>query len=91
MQTNRSGELSNFRYHAARENSRNTASSAATTLKDTYGNDVVNKKTCRRWFSRFRKDDFSLKDKRRTESRMLKKLHSEQLQVATDENPTCTT
>ncbi|KAM3185002.1 hypothetical protein ACTXT7_007250 [Hymenolepis weldensis] len=42
----------------------NTPSSAATTLKDTYGNDVVNEKTCRRWFSSggFKKDDFSLKD-----------------------------
>ncbi|KAM3179438.1 hypothetical protein ACTXT7_000553 [Hymenolepis weldensis] len=54
----------------------NTPSSAAAkTLKDTYANDVVNEKTCRRWFSAggFKKDDFSLKDERRTESRMLKK------------------
>ncbi|VUZ42446.1 unnamed protein product [Hymenolepis diminuta] len=66
----------------------NTASSAAKTLKDTYGDDFVNEKTCRRWFSAgdFKKDDFSLKDKRRTESRVLKKLDSEQLQVAIDEN-----
>ncbi|KAM3187878.1 hypothetical protein ACTXT7_001375 [Hymenolepis weldensis] len=43
----------------------NTASSAAKTLKDTYGNDVVNEKTCRRWFSAggFKNDDFSLKNK----------------------------
>ncbi|KAM3171170.1 hypothetical protein ACTXT7_017160 [Hymenolepis weldensis] len=55
----------------------NTASSAAArTLKDTYGNDVVNENTCRRWFSEsgFKKDDFSLKDERRAESRMLKKI-----------------
>ncbi|VUZ51495.1 unnamed protein product, partial [Hymenolepis diminuta] len=62
---------------------------------DTYGNDVVNEETCRRWFlpsARFKRDDFSLKDERRTETRMLKKLlTSEQLQVAIDENPTCTT
>ncbi|VUZ51824.1 unnamed protein product, partial [Hymenolepis diminuta] len=38
--------------------------STAKTLKDTFGNDVVNEKTCRRWFSvgGFKKDDFSLKD-----------------------------
>ncbi|VUZ50483.1 unnamed protein product [Hymenolepis diminuta] len=53
----------------------NTASSAAKTPKDTHGNDAVNEKTCRRWFSAgsFKKDDFSLKDERRTESRILKK------------------
>ncbi|VUZ50273.1 unnamed protein product, partial [Hymenolepis diminuta] len=62
------------------------------TLKHTYGNDIVNEKTFRRWFSvgYFKKDDISLKDERRTESRMLMKLNSEQLQVAIDENPTCT-
>ncbi|KAM3188106.1 hypothetical protein ACTXT7_000970 [Hymenolepis weldensis] len=55
---------------------RSTASSAAArTVKDTYGNDVVSKKTCRRWLSAggFKKDDFSLKDERRIKSRMLKK------------------
>lgn len=67
----------------------NTASSAAKTLKDTYGNDVVNEKTCRRWFSRFKKDDFSLKDEPR--AGCSKKLNSEQLQAAIDGNPTCTT
>ncbi|VUZ43615.1 unnamed protein product [Hymenolepis diminuta] len=67
----------------------NTASSAATTPKDTYGNDVVNEKTCKRWFSRFTKDDFSLKDEPR--SGCSKILNSEQLEVAIDENPTCTT
>ncbi|KAM3186517.1 hypothetical protein ACTXT7_004144 [Hymenolepis weldensis] len=55
------------------------SSVAAKTLKDTYGNDVVIEKTCRGWFSRFKKDNFSLKDERRTASRMLKKLNSEQL------------
>ncbi|KAM3185100.1 hypothetical protein ACTXT7_007056 [Hymenolepis weldensis] len=52
----------------------NTPSSAAKTLKNTYGNDVVNEKTYRRWFSAggFKKDDFSLKDERQTESRLLK-------------------
>ncbi|KAM3187385.1 hypothetical protein ACTXT7_002421 [Hymenolepis weldensis] len=52
-----------------------TASSAAAkTVKDTYGNDVVNEKTCRKWFSAggFEKDDFGLKDERQTKSRMLK-------------------
>ncbi|VUZ48992.1 unnamed protein product [Hymenolepis diminuta] len=50
----------------------NTASSVAqlssSSSKDNYGNDVVNKKTCRRWFSAgdFKKDDFSLKDEPRT-------------------------
>ncbi|VUZ45547.1 unnamed protein product [Hymenolepis diminuta] len=69
----------------------NTASSAAKTLKDTHRNDVVNEKICRRWFSAgdFKKDDFSLKDKLRTECS--RKLNSEQLQVTIDENPTCTT
>ncbi|KAM3173276.1 hypothetical protein ACTXT7_012830 [Hymenolepis weldensis] len=37
------------------------------TLKDTYGSDVVNEKTCRRWFSAggLKKDDFNLKDEPR--------------------------
>ncbi|VUZ45274.1 unnamed protein product, partial [Hymenolepis diminuta] len=45
----------------------NTASSAPKTLNDTCGNDVVNEKTCRRWFSAggFKKDDFSLKNEPR--------------------------
>ncbi|KAM3187405.1 hypothetical protein ACTXT7_002381 [Hymenolepis weldensis] len=36
-------------------------------LKEIYGNDVVNEKTCRRWFSAgdIKKDDFSLKDEPR--------------------------
>ncbi|KAF2357242.1 Reverse transcriptase RNA-dependent DNA polymerase [Trinorchestia longiramus] len=67
----------------------NTASSAAKTLKDTYGNDVANEKTCRRWFSRFKKDDFSLKDEPR--AGCSKQLNFEQLHAAIDENPTCTT
>ncbi|KAM3181656.1 hypothetical protein ACTXT7_013932 [Hymenolepis weldensis] len=49
--------------------------------KDTYRNDVVNGKTCK-------------KPERRETNReqdAQKKLDSEQLQVATDENPTCTT
>ncbi|KAM3177599.1 hypothetical protein ACTXT7_004253 [Hymenolepis weldensis] len=37
----------------------------------------------------FKKDDFSLKDEPR--AGCSKKLNSEQLQVAIDENPTCTT
>ncbi|KAM3176859.1 hypothetical protein ACTXT7_005667 [Hymenolepis weldensis] len=53
-----------------------SAAAAAKTLKDTYANDVVNGKTCRRWFSAggFEKDDLSLKDERRTESRIPKKI-----------------
>ncbi|VUZ53784.1 unnamed protein product, partial [Hymenolepis diminuta] len=37
------------------------------TLKDTCGNDAVNEKTWRKWFSAgaFEKDDFSLKDEPR--------------------------
>ncbi|VUZ43445.1 unnamed protein product [Hymenolepis diminuta] len=63
-----------FKFHNG-----NTASSAAKTLKHTYGNDAVNEKTYRRWFSAggFKKDDFSLKNERRTESRIFKKLNSE--------------
>ncbi|KAM3184548.1 hypothetical protein ACTXT7_008127 [Hymenolepis weldensis] len=71
-----------------------TSSAAAKTLRDTYGNDVVNENTCRRWFSAggFKRDDSSLKDERQIESRTLKKLlNSEQLHVAIEENPTCTT
>ncbi|VUZ53011.1 unnamed protein product [Hymenolepis diminuta] len=51
----------------------NTASSAAKTLKDTFGNDVVNEKTCRRRFSAgdFKKDDFGLKDKPRAKNAQL--------------------
>ncbi|VUZ46597.1 unnamed protein product [Hymenolepis diminuta] len=61
--------ISLFEFHQG-----NAPSSAAKTLKDTYGNDVVKEKTCRRWFSAggFKKDDFSLKDERQTESRKLK-------------------
>ncbi|VUZ45680.1 unnamed protein product [Hymenolepis diminuta] len=45
----------------------NMASSAVKALKDTYASDVVNEKTCRRWFSlsRFKKDGSGLKDKPR--------------------------
>ncbi|VUZ38921.1 unnamed protein product [Hymenolepis diminuta] len=45
----------------------NTVSSTAKTFEDTDGNDVVNAKTCRRWFSAgsFKKDDLSLKDEPR--------------------------
>ncbi|VUZ49663.1 unnamed protein product [Hymenolepis diminuta] len=48
-----------FKFHRG-----NTASLTAETLKDTCGNDVVNEKTRRKWFSEggFKKDDFSLKD-----------------------------
>ncbi|KAM3183773.1 hypothetical protein ACTXT7_009708 [Hymenolepis weldensis] len=49
----------------------NTVSSAAKTLKNTYGNNVVNEKNLQKVV--FKKDDFSLKDERQTESRMLKK------------------
>ncbi|VUZ53749.1 unnamed protein product [Hymenolepis diminuta] len=47
----------------------NTANSVAKALKDAYANDFVNEKTCRRWFSisRFKKDDFSLKDEPKAE------------------------
>ncbi|VUZ47456.1 unnamed protein product, partial [Hymenolepis diminuta] len=36
-------------------------------LSSTYGNDVVNEKTCRRWFSAggFKKGDFRLKEEPR--------------------------
>ncbi|VUZ50429.1 unnamed protein product, partial [Hymenolepis diminuta] len=51
----------------------------------------VNEKTCRGWFSAggFKKDDFSQKDEPRVGCSRI--LNSEQLQVAIDENPTCTT
>ncbi|VUZ46316.1 unnamed protein product, partial [Hymenolepis diminuta] len=47
--------------------------------------------TCRRWFSAggFKKDDPSLKDELRAGCST--KLNYEQLQVASDESPTCTT
>ncbi|KAM3179430.1 hypothetical protein ACTXT7_000545 [Hymenolepis weldensis] len=54
-------------YYSIKDDLGNTPSSAAAkTLKDTYANDVVNEKICRRWFSAggFKKDDFSLKDER---------------------------
>ncbi|VUZ55407.1 unnamed protein product [Hymenolepis diminuta] len=76
-----------FQFHQG-----NTANSAPETLKDNYGNDVMNKKTCRRWFSTggFKKGDFSLKDDE-PRGGSSKKLTSEQLQVVIDKNPTCTT
>ncbi|VUZ47281.1 unnamed protein product, partial [Hymenolepis diminuta] len=61
--------------------------SAANTLKDTCGNNVVSEKTCKRWFSCFEKDEFGLKDEPR--AGCSRKLKSEQLQFAIDENPTC--
>ncbi|VUZ47292.1 unnamed protein product [Hymenolepis diminuta] len=66
-------------------------SSAVKTFKDTFENDVVNEKTCKRWFSvgGFKKDDFSLKDGLR--AGCSRKLNSEKFQVAIGENPTCTT
>ncbi|VUZ42035.1 unnamed protein product [Hymenolepis diminuta] len=44
----------------------NTTSSVAKTLKGTYVNDVVKEKICKKWFSlsRFKRNDFSLKDER---------------------------
>ncbi|VUZ49075.1 unnamed protein product, partial [Hymenolepis diminuta] len=44
------------------------ASLAAKTLKHTCATDVLNEKTCRRWClpSRFKQDDFDLKDESRT-------------------------
>ncbi|VUZ56428.1 unnamed protein product, partial [Hymenolepis diminuta] len=59
--------------------------------KSTHGNDVVNEKTCRRWFSAygFKKDDFSLKD--HPGAGCSRKLNSGLFQVAIDENPICTT
>ncbi|VDL19060.1 unnamed protein product [Hymenolepis diminuta] len=84
-----------------REDYGNTSSSAATeaaaaaeTLKDTYGNDVVNEKTRRRWFSTgdFEKDDLSLKDERgEPRAGCSKELNSEQLQVGIDGNATSST
>ncbi|VUZ49070.1 unnamed protein product, partial [Hymenolepis diminuta] len=64
----------------------NKARLAAKTLKHTYANDVENEKTCRRWFSlsRFKQDDFDLKDESRTGDS--KTLNSEQLEVAIDGN-----
>ena len=49
----------------------------------------MNKKTCRRWFYRFKKGDFNLNDEPR--AGCSKKLNSEQLQAAIDENSTSTT
>ncbi|KAM3188079.1 hypothetical protein ACTXT7_001032 [Hymenolepis weldensis] len=77
--------ISSFRLF---DNSRTYASSAATaaaaakTLKDTYGNDVVNERTA--------EGDF-LQTRDKPRAGCSKKLNSEQLQVAADENPTCTT
>ncbi|KAF2358509.1 G protein-coupled receptor rhodopsin-like [Trinorchestia longiramus] len=77
------------RPNAARIQKGNTTISAGRRFKDTYGNDVVNKKTCRRWFPRFKKDDFSLKDELR--KGCSKGLNSEELQAVIDETPTSTT
>ncbi|VUZ54300.1 unnamed protein product [Hymenolepis diminuta] len=46
---------------------RTTTTSVAKTLKDIYGNDVVNEKTYRGWLfaGGFKRDDFSLKDETR--------------------------
>ena len=38
-----------------------TVSSAAKSLQNTYGNNVINVKTCRRWFSCFKKKQLYFK------------------------------
>ncbi|KAM3181436.1 hypothetical protein ACTXT7_014385 [Hymenolepis weldensis] len=82
-----------FEFH--RGSMASSAAAEAKTLKDTCANDVVNEKTCRRWFSSFKKDDFSQKDEKRTESRKLKnpilsncKLPLMKIQLALLENRT---
>ncbi|VUZ41773.1 unnamed protein product [Hymenolepis diminuta] len=49
-----------FQFHRG-----NKTCSAAKAFKYTYGNDVMNEMTCRRWSPAFKKDDFSLKGESR--------------------------
>ena len=65
------------------------ASTAARSIQSAYGDNAVNERSCRRWFSRFRSGDFSLKDEPK-EGRP-KKLDSEVLEAIVSENPTITT
>ncbi|XP_014780614.1 histone-lysine N-methyltransferase SETMAR-like [Octopus bimaculoides] len=65
------------------------ASAAARSIQGTYGDDVVNKRSCRRWFSRFRSGDFTLKEE--PKEGHPKKLDSKMLEALVSENHTVTT
>ena len=65
-----------------------TASLAAKSLQNTYGNNVISVKTCRRWFSHFKKNDFTLKDEQRCGC--FKGLNSEELLAVINEDPSKT-
>ena len=65
-----------------------TVSSAAKSLQNTYGNNVISVKTCRRWFSRFKKNDFTLKDDQRCGR--FKGLNSEELPAVINKDPSKT-
>ena len=43
----------------------NNTNAIAKSIKGSYGNGVEHERTCTRWFSHFRKGDFSLKDETR--------------------------
>ena len=64
------------------------ARTATKSIQRVYGNDVVNERSCRRWFSRFRSGDFSLKDEPR--KGRPKKLDSEALEAVITEDPSKT-
>lgn len=66
----------------------NNANAAAKSFKSIYGDGVVCERTCRRWFSHFRKGDFSLKDEQR-EGRP-RGLGSEVMKAAVEASPTTT-
>ncbi|XP_029639658.1 histone-lysine N-methyltransferase SETMAR-like [Octopus sinensis] len=65
------------------------ASAAARSIQSTYGDDIVNERSCRRWFSRFRIGDFTLKEEPK-EGRP-KKLDSKMSEALVSENPAVTT
>lgn len=61
-------------------------SAAAKSPQSSYGDDAVNKRSCRRWFSRVRSGYFSLKDDQK--EGCPKNLDSEELEAVVTDNPT---
>uniref|UniRef100_A0A1B0D2H0 Mos1 transposase HTH domain-containing protein n=1 Tax=Phlebotomus papatasi TaxID=29031 RepID=A0A1B0D2H0_PHLPP len=66
-----------------------TGAEAARIIQDVYGKDAVNDNTCRRWFQRFEKGDFDLKDKKR--GGRPQEIEDHELETLLEENPTQTT
>ena len=63
----------------------NSAAKAARNIHSVYGKECVNKRTCRRWFAKFRSGDFTIEDEDRT--RRPVEFDNKLLEAAFEENP----